>query len=140
MGREIKTKKHLLKRLEAFLKEQRTEDDYGGDGYANPQEGDESELYDIIDGIIRLKFKPSWEGVLSFQTKLIDVTKYKPMHFFPIYMSIRGEADGPEEYLKSLKDSLGFAITNVNIAAKELDTIHRLIELEERRLDKAEQK
>lgn len=134
MGKEIKTKQHLLKRIEAFLKDKRTKDNYFGDGCANPEDGDLQELRDIVNGITRLKFKPSWEGCLSVQAILIDRTKCKPMHFFPISFADRHEND-PEAYLRSLRANLDFGITNISIATDEVNTLQKLILSEERRLE-----
>lgn len=108
----------VFQKLTDFLQERRV----SSGGYAEITERDIKDLYQLIDAIIVAKCAPDPDGDYPIDFKLIDRTKYWPMHYLP---------EPYDHELKNVEDGLDTALTNLSMANNRVMQLMRL-----RRLNK----
>jgi len=110
-------RKTLDRLIDRFLAEKRKSDG----GYAPVTEQDWSQLNEIIDTLVMLKWSPDPDGDWPIDWKLIDRTQYEPMHYHPV----------PYDHKTVAKlERLSTVAMNATIATDELNTSIRLLQLD----------
>ena len=107
--------KELTERIKTFLKERRVSDG----GWA-PVTGDDMEQFHaVIYSLIEAKWGADPDGDRPIQYKLVDRTKYWPLHYFPIPY---GHDDGKRE------EEFDNAMTNLSMAMEAIRTTDVMVE------------
>lgn len=103
----------MIKMIDEFLEE--TRKSRGGWAPVEPQ--DEEQLDEIIDALVNAKWSADPDGDRPMRWKLIDRTKYEPMHFQPVEYDHK--TNNP---LRILRDHL----SNLKVAQDKVDMMFRL--------------
>lgn len=104
-------------RINEFLTDRRMSDG----GWAPVTERDLEQLYTIMMRIIEMKWGPDPDGDRPINWKIIDRTRFWPMHYVPVPYEHKAKDDLALEHL--------FAVaTNANIANEELSTALRVLQ------------
>ena len=109
----------LDKLIDSFLAEKRV----SGGGFALVTEQDYDQLNEIIDTLVALKWSPDPDGDRPINWKLIDRTKFEPMHYFPV----------PYEHkmqdIHEQNGRLDTLLSNVSLATEALNTTLKIMRL-----------
>lgn len=120
-------KNSLVIKLERFLRERRR----SSGGYAEVRPKDMDGLYKIFRELIELKFEKDPDGDLPVEFKLVDRTRFEPMHFEVVpYLGI---ARCESLTLDQKQDILDTHMMNLSIAHDRLANAHRIMKHERTR-------
>lgn len=112
----MKVPEELSKNIKKFLKERRVS---SGGGWAPVTDDDMDLFHEIISGLIEAKWGQDADGDRPMQYKLIDRTKYRPMHYFSVPY---GHRDGCRE------EEFDNAMTNLSMAMEAIRTTDVIVE------------
>ncbi len=117
-------KKSLFSKMEKFLAERR----HSSGGYAEVRIKDMTDLDKIIHELIELKFERDPDGDLPVEFKLVDRTRFEPMHFAVVpYLGI---ARCDSLTLDQKQDILDTHMMNLSIAHDRLSNAHKIMKYE----------
>lgn len=115
--------KKLQEKIDAFLTTKRKT----SGGYAPVTGKDLDQLLGIIQYLFEAKWERDPDGDLPLEFKLIDRTRFEPMHFMPVpYMGLKSS---PEQ----MEAALEMHIFNLNIAHERFSGAYRILEHERKR-------
>lgn len=119
-------RKNLSNKIERFLGERRR----STVGLAEVKPEDVEELCVIIMALIEAKFERDPDGDLPVEFKLVDRTRFEPMHFEPVpYLGLaRCDNLTPDQK----QDILDIHMMNLSIAHERLSSAHRILKHERR--------
>ena len=107
-------------RIKTFLKERR---ESNGGGWAPVTDEDMEQFHEVIYALIEAKWGADADGDRPMEYKLIDRTRYKSLHYFPIPY---GHKDGKRE------EEFDNAITNLSMAMESVRTTEVVFERRDR--------
>ena len=108
----------LDKRINEFLTDRRM----GDGGWAPVTERDLNQLCAIIDWLIKMKWETDPDGDFPINWKVIDRTRFEPMHYHPVPYEHKARDDA------ALADRLSTVLTNADIATHALSMSLRVLQ------------
>lgn len=106
----------LQQAIESFLADRRKSEG----GFAPVEKGDMKKLYRVLDLLIDAKWQKDPDGDLPVNYKLIDRTRYEPMHFFTVPYEHKAKTDEERE------DILDRHLTNLRMSADRVDNLLKI--------------
>jgi len=116
------TRQEIHQQLDAFLLDRRKSDG----GYAKITQKDITDLGELLRKIIEEKCEPDPEGNRPIEFKLIDRTRFEPMHFVPVAYEHKAENQG------DLDEILDDHLLNLSIAMNRVETELQVTRLRKR--------
>jgi hypothetical protein len=106
--------KALHDKLDEFLEHRRL----SSGGYAEITSQDVVDLNHLISDVIKAKCQSDPDGDYPIDFKIIDRTKFEPMHFFPVEYDHDKTKEKRQEILEDHLSNLSIAMSRVDTAIK----------------------